>query len=71
MTKAKATARKSVKRGAGRSPRSQGAAMPRSLQHRGTGDTRKAVQAPRHGRRLRGAAAEARAVRGLATKLLA
>ena len=49
MAKAKAAARKSVKTVRGRRARPQ-AAMPRSMQNRGSGDTRKAVQTPRAGR---------------------
>src|SRR5918995_911546 len=47
MAKAKAAARKSVKSvPARRRARPQQAAMPRSMQNRGSGDTRKAVQVP-------------------------
>ena len=46
MAKAKAAARKSVKRAATRGARQQQAAMPRSMHNRGSGDTRKAVQTP-------------------------
>ena len=42
--KAKAAARKPAR---GQTARSQGAAMPRSMQNRGSGDSRKAVQQPR------------------------
>ncbi len=49
MAKAKTTARKTAKapaRAAKRASRPQQAAMPRSMQNRGTGDLRKAVQTP-------------------------
>src|SRR5688500_4401970 len=46
MAKAKAAARKSVKSVPARRARPQQAAMPRSMQNRGSGDTRKAVQVP-------------------------
>jgi hypothetical protein len=49
MAKAKAAGRKSVKTVHSRRARPQ-AAMPRSMQNRGSGDTRKAVQTPRSGR---------------------
>ena len=51
MTKAKAKTKTqaAAKKGgrASSSARSQGAAMPRSMQNRGSGDSRKAVQQPR------------------------
>jgi hypothetical protein len=53
MAKAKTSARKAAKApapAAKRASRPQQAAMPRSMQHRGSGDTRKAVQTPRTGR---------------------
>jgi hypothetical protein len=46
MAKAKAAARKRVKSVPARRTRPQQAAMPRSMQNRGSGDTRKAVQVP-------------------------
>ena len=49
MAKAKAAARKSVKSVPARRARSQQAAMPRSMQNRGSGDMRKAVQVPHSG----------------------
>ena len=57
MAKAKPAARKAVKSVSTRRSRSQQAAMPRSMQNRGSGDTRKAVQAPHTERRGRHAAA--------------
>src|SRR5688572_22674750 len=57
MAKAKPAARKAVKSVPARRSRPQQAAMPRSMQNRGSGDTRKAVQAPRNERRGRSAAA--------------
>jgi hypothetical protein len=51
MAKAKAAARKSGKSVPARRVRSSSAAMPRSMHNRGSSDTRKAVQAPRTGRR--------------------
>ena len=57
MAKAKAAARKSSKSIPARRVRSSSAAMPRSMQNRGSGDTRKAVQAPRNGGRAAAAAA--------------
>src|SRR5687767_8886535 len=53
MAKAKTPARKTAKASAPaakRAVRPQQAAMPRSMQNRGSGDTRKAVQTPRTGR---------------------
>src|SRR6185295_11474812 len=50
MAKTKAAARKSAKRATARTARAQQAAMPRSMHNRGSGDTRKAVQAPRSGK---------------------
>jgi hypothetical protein len=49
MAKAKARSSAAGKKGAARNQptRSQGAAMPRSMQNRGSGDSRKAVQQPR------------------------
>ena len=47
MAKAKAAARKSAKSVSSRGVRPQRAAMPRSMQNRGSGDSRKAVQQPR------------------------
>ena len=46
MAKAKVAARKGVKSVPARRARPQQAAMPRSMQNRGSGDTRKAVQPP-------------------------
>src|SRR5687767_15997197 len=53
MAKAKTSGRKTAKAPAAaarRASRPQQAAMPRSMQNRGSGDTRKAVQTPRTGR---------------------
>src|SRR5688572_23239850 len=53
MAKAKTSGRKTAKAPAAarrRASRPQQAAMPRSMQNRGSGDTRKAVQTPRAGR---------------------
>jgi hypothetical protein len=69
MAKAKTSGRKTAKAAAPaakRASRPQQAAMPRSMQNRGSGDTRKAVQTPRTGR---AAGAKAGAAQGALTRV--
>jgi Gas vesicle synthesis protein GvpL/GvpF len=60
--KAKASARKTARSVSARAPKSAQAAMPRSMHNRGSGDMRKAVQAPRNGKSAREAAGAADAL---------